>query len=1298
MTLSIGKDDASRMLEASRALNSCLRRLQRGGDVLKNNQSENKDHQKTNAPSPKRVVSTSDSGSVASEEENNTKDRYALHRLLRQAASACGDRLIASLVKDLVERNCQTQEIDTCLLLFLDMEKQTKIKTSFQWLAIMQRRRLSQKSPESGNDATTTPNDENTELRFDATRALFRCFLTAIAFSIQQEKPDKSAACDNDDIHQKSRKAQKVTEHSSPTSSDTSPTESSTDVSFSHTSPSFDSIESLSSLSRRLSKGILSEIDDIADFAADLVAEHVGKPKTQASVSFQAFQEWLEANGSAVVPWMELLDMKKWVYASGGQKERQIASIKSESEEEEKKSDALDERRTRHEPSVDENNTTPLNFFMIDDNNDDAGEENKSQTLVTFDFTGAIPRDGQHEKQGSFCISITEDNLETLRSLVHRTGLADRSASEVCEILQRNAAKREIAGKEVLSLHRKDFGRCIRELVPHDASRSFTRTEMENFSTYFTSFFGCFVSEQSTADRDVVDVHELAVGFSLLCAGNKSTKLATGFEFLDRDNFGYLHNKNLILFVRSYLTMLVGISLLSSSPDKNAGPSSKKLREMLTAVDSGAKWTFRHFEKAHLASRGTADRVTFEQFARWYTDGGYVVAPWLELLDLKKLLNLLVEDSRRPAKAKAPSSVGGSVRTPNSLSARRRRRSPGSYPQATPADVLFTFPLTKGRSLVVLREDAVYVRSVVESLGLLSLTPEDVWKSLYSVAQAKPPPPSQPWSRSRQRRSGKGKSRDIDQAIFVRSMDEVLTSLKNGDFKLASSTRETLENFFQSFDLEQVDRVSLNQLMGGLSLLCGGKKSTKLAFSFGLFDGRKETREDVTHNSSLNVEDLFIFLRSFLIVMFSCCQQSLDLSAEAVSRYISDTANMVAEDVMRYQWHTRKRDRVDFDDFGEWYNEGGFETAPWLELLDLKKWVLVDGYDKPEQHRQPPRPAKGSGEKKPQPQYGHYCPPPPPEDAVDPSFFGDDADAIMPLDSIDEMDIILMQPSQDKENDGGFGANKVLDTPASPPPRQSSALRFHLVTNEDRGGYKLSVSPGRLRHIRRILTQSGLHQVNGEFACRRILSKATHQKTGQRKGKLVLDRDDFDSAMRDILSSSKANSMSVDTQRVLSDIMAATFSSFDRHGTGTTDAVELACGFTVLCRGKKSDKLEHAFEVLDSSRTGKLSREEVKIYMRSFLTVLLTVTCSKFLDADGNEDGMVHIDGSSCNQDSGGVIKAADAGAEWATNQAFSGTSEEGGQKESLVFDDFADWYTRKGYSCIPWLELLDLRKWVITG
>jgi hypothetical protein len=201
--------------------------------------------------------------------------------------------------------------------------------------------------------------------------------------------------------------------------------------------------------------------------------------------------------------------------------------------------------------------------------------------------------------------------------------------------------------------------------------------------------------------------------------------------------------------------------------------------------------------------------------------------------------------------------------------------------------------------------------------------------------------------------------------------------------------------------------------MGGLTLLCGGKKSAKLAFAFGIFDTRpgvqnpkkKKKSEAIVH--SLSGEDLFLFLRSILIVTFSCCRQSLDMSDDCVSRCIADTANMICNDVMRHQWETKHLDRLDFDEFGQWYNDGGFERAPWLELLDLKKWVLVDNFDAVEKqvapaslpHPGPPPIASALSREMPVlPPVDAAIPPPPPEDALDHSFF--DTDAIMQMDSV----------------------------------------------------------------------------------------------------------------------------------------------------------------------------------------------------------------------------------------------------------------------------------------------------------
>ena len=84
--------------------------------------------------------------------------------------------------------------------------------------------------------------------------------------------------------------------------------------------------------------------------------------------------------------------------------------------------------------------------------------------------------------------------------------------------------------------------------------------------------------------------------------------------------------------------------------------------------------------------------------------------------------------------------------------------------------------------------------------------------------------------------------------------------------------------------------------------------------------------------------------------------------------------------------------------------------------------------------------------------------------------------------------------------------------------------------------------------------------------------------------------------------------------------MSEIFTAFDYGGTGQVNATEVACGFTVFCKGKKSDKLEYAFEVLDRDRRGNLSQSDTAKYLRSFLTVLLNIVSTTSLDSDPEDD------------------------------------------------------------------------------
>jgi len=836
---------------------------------------------------------------------------------------------------------------------------------------------------------------------------------------------------------------------------------------------------------------------------------------------------------------------------------------------------------------------------------------------------------------------------------------------------------------------------------------------METFSTHFLNFFSCFECASTRIGKDYVASKHIAVAFSFLCSGNKSSKLALGFELFDDHQSGYLDPQKLIEYLRSYLIMLVGFSLLSSSPNLDTKKllGSPHQDDVFEAVENGAKWTFGHFEREFKSGESVNGKISFEDFAQWYTGGGYNTAPWLELLDLTKFLSLIDAEplpNRSPKVAKSETNdatyIGGS--TPSLM---------GSFEQIQPVEVLFRFPLANHRSLVVLREDATYVRTVVEELGVLSMPPEELWNSLFSLVRSRPSLPSLPWSQARFRKAGVGKGIDVDQPTFVSCMEEVIRTSSPGkkrpapgSHKSLSSVKDTLNNFFQSFDMSQVQRVAINQLMGGLTLLCGGKKSTKLSFAFGLFDGQFDSRKAKKKGSSsiqcLTSEELFLFLRSFLIVMFSCCRQSLDLSAADVGRYISDTAQMVSQDVMKYQWHKRQRDKVDFDDFGKWYNDGGYKTAPWLELLDLKKWVLLED-DQTTTKSRPKSSSYAAPPELPEQAPDFPCPPALPDDTVDANdgFLGD-----IPIDDIEMDYMLLQQDSQDKENDDHFTSNKILSAYASPKPSTTSqtdyrnkpstpsSLKFHLATSDDHGGYSLSISQIRVRHLKRLLVESNLCKINIESAARTIMDYAAVRGSGGRPDRSSprLTKEGFDSAMRSVIAKRPGtNNMSEETQRELSDLLTAIFSAYDFLHTGEVNAAELACGFTGLCDGKKSDKLEYAFELLDEDKDGHMTRHDMTRYLRSFLTVLLTISATPWLDRDENEDMISTLSGR--RRDESIVAEAAEGGAQWATSQAFKG---DGGKTdhERITFDDFADWYTTIGYGSIPWLELLDLRKWVL--
>ena len=1431
--LSISQADAVRMLDASRSFNEALRTIQEernaaatnddnsngdGVDTVPSSASKKKkqamscaaaeqsQQQELQARSPSpmeaeandeglrtkasfspgRTSSATSTGSAA----NNASKKAPLRSLLIPAAERCAadNAFIQSYLRQMKAEGVSRAEMEARLLLFLDMDKSGKLVSAFGILG-------------GGNNASEATKDKDAmdcdgegddgddgddivvpgPLSFDAVSTLFRCFLTSISTCIHRKEGAESGAAADDAAAKPASgtppsKAAKSTGGASPHSAGTSVNAGGgTDYPW------------------LMSTDTMAEIAEIAQFAADRLADHVrsSAPKAmdtedsgssnndttttdEGGVTFEALGDWYNSGGFKLIPWIELLDLAKWDYAGRAALAAAAAAAKSSRHAQRREALAaahaadplmgvITEEAAPDDMMMGIGPMTP-NVFL-----EGAGVHRPSQpsprsarTVVSFDFTGAMP------SSQPFQIRITEGNLRMLKDLVTRTGLSAMSPDDVSAILLRHAEPNQ--GGAGVVLRRETFVRCLTDIAP----TALDPAEMGMYTNLFMNFFSCFNNSSSAQLRDgLVDAKEVAVGFSFLCAGNKSTKLATAYELLDDAKTGHLCSAGLTRYLRSYLTMLVGISLLSESAEKTA-ETSHMLREqtrsdMFVAVENGSQWTKDQFvlalEQRRAGGRPKTNKAmredimaTFEDFAQWYTEGGYTVAPWLELLDLTKFLSL-INTNRAPPKRPYPSP---------------RAHQPH-------ADIMFTFPLANHQSLVVLREDATYVKSVVAELCLSAMTPEQLWTSLYGHVKKKPLP-ALPESLSRKHKSGSGKASDVDQSTFVTSMDKIMkaTRRKNKIKKSKSSdgisSKDTLKNFFLSFDMHQVDRVAINELMGGLILLCGGKKSMKLAFAFGLFDGRPDTTgakpkkkgkgkkdEAPMPPKSLDGKELFLFLRSFLIVMFSCCKQSLDLSAEEVSRYIYNTAHVIAQDVMKFQWGRKKQNRVNFDEFGEWYNEGGFETAPWLELLDLNKWVYAD--EKATSRRSPqqrqglqqqaqkahgggsvddilaaggaddflddifgmnmddgmdfdlfgegetPAPVPGASGSaggvpmdKEKENTGTSKPPPPPDNLPAPKMSGGPKSQGGGTDLPPQQQQqskgpppVPMPPHQRQNPMPGFPpgsippSNQQMMMMRPPPPPShhihSQSLKYNLLTGD--GGYTVSISQRRVRHLRELVTGSGLCKIDGGAASSRVMEHASKPRSGPP----TLSRKQFNTAMEGVLALSKTPTKP-ETRKELMELLSTVFTTFDVNEKDRASALEVAAGITVLCNGRKSDKLELAFDLIDVDNDGKLDHADMIMYLKSFLTVLVRVTTSPTLEDDRREPPISRMQGGAKHgDDTSSIQNVIEAGSQLAVKVATD--KMKGGP---IDFDKFAQYYTAGGFQSMPWLELLDLNKWLLAA
>ncbi|RLN65388.1 hypothetical protein BBJ29_004853 [Phytophthora kernoviae] len=112
----------------------------------------------------------------------------------------------------------------------------------------------------------------------------------------------------------------------------------------------------------------------------------------------------------------------------------------------------------------------------------------------------------------------------------------------------------------------------------------------------------------------------------------------------------------------------------------------------------------------------------------------------------------------------------------------------------------------------------------------------------------------------------------------------------------------------------------------------------------------------------------------------------------------------------------------------------------------------------------------------------------------------------------------------------------------------------------------------------------------------------------------LLSRHAFNESFRKVIDGQKANgnsqfrSTNLDTQKKLQEVIDGLFDLFDKDDSGSVDFGELASGLSVLCGGTKDQKVEAAFSLFDFNGDGFISLDEMTRYLTSVFRVLFQVS------------------------------------------------------------------------------------------
>ncbi|CAM9388398.1 unnamed protein product [Chrysoparadoxa australica] len=880
-----------------------------------------------------------------------------------------------------------------------------------------------------------------------------------------------------------------------------------------------------------------SAISALVARAVKGVLQHAGEGCTR--VSFEDVGGWYNGGGYEVLPWLELLDLSKWTMRVAQQQSGAGARLPEPPPKQEASKAQL------HPPAS------------------EASEGYAPRVAYEFTLWTAQLED---ESVPPSLLTITEEDVAALLDVVSITGLETADPAMVGGLFMAAAgSSQELASPEPQEkgmLAKADFDAAIRSVVPGELVDD---ADKETCSMLLSSVFYAF----DRGDSSCVDAAELAAGFALLCSGNKSAKLAYGFELLDVDQDDSLPFEGVVRLLRSVLSCLMGVS--SSAATMNA---SELNRVIETAAVRTAEVVLA--DAAAARSKAQVSSISFDDLARWYTEGGYKMCSWLELLDLSKWIvqetdtgvgNDDDDDDDDAQEGEAEEEEDEEDSQYSGVEDEDDDEADDSLEEPT---VLFRFLLSPHLELSISGEDVRFAERFMLGSGLAGCEPYEAASLLQGLGEV--------------------------------TRDTFIQTFTFGTGALAAATLGPLFDTLQlqmSRGVESAGEegalialpvaVAVADLQCAVTFFCGGSKSSKLCYAHSLFTSAREDGEAISRRA---VGQL---LSDLLAALSSCMGQMRALRGNGLVEAINAARDHALFDMFEREGAAfEARQSVTFEEFGSWYNKGGFEIVPWLEMLDLKKWL--------------PELQSSSADEE-----GVESPPPDPR----------------------------VQLPQD-------------------------VTRFHFRLCDSTEPVHLVLTSEDVEAVMK-LASTGLAATDPSQICSTLLETSEGG---------VLTKAQFDAVMQVMVphpvGASENEMMSYSV------LLSSVFFAFDRNNCGDVDVLDIAAGFTLLCSGNKSSKLAFAFDLLDEDGDDLLSRRGLWRFVRCFLTVLMSLSCSSSAVTAKKLTAMIN-----------------DA-AVWTSARIFAQAAPN--TKNKISFDDFAAWYGGGGFQTSAWLELLDLSKWEVAA